>query len=225
MGDTHTHTHTHTHAHTHTRTHTGTDTHRCRHKQPHRHTQAGTHTHGNETACLLLAGEKQTSLSRRGTRAPVSLDRLLHQRRSSSVMTTNYHRSSGRKGSPSNRDPRREEEVDRFWCTWSKSRSLQHGYWAAKKDQGHNFFLILAILDFGHSADCWDSGDGPKMWAHEQWRNSEKIRLLLPPIREPLRYTPPRLHPICARSDRVSLVFLPPTRCTRHGVRYAKSGS
>ena len=38
---------------------------------------------------------------------------------------------------------------------------------------------------------------------------------------EPLRYTPPRLHPICARSDRVSLVFLPPTRCTRHGVRYA----
>ena len=100
-------------------------------------------------------------------------------------------------------------------------RSLQHGYWAAKKDQGHNFFLILAILHFGHSGDCWDSGDGPKMWAHEQWRNSEKIRLLLPPIREPLRYTPPRLHPICARSDRVSLVFLPPTRCTRHGVRYA----
>ena len=136
--DTHTHWYTHTlvHSgtHTHTRTHKRTHTQtRVRgragaraqtDKRTHTHTQAGTHTHGNETACLLLAGEQQTSLSGRGTRAPVSLDGLhLQQRRSSSVMTTNYHRSSGRKGSPSNRDPGREEEVDRFWCTWSGQKS------------------------------------------------------------------------------------------------------
>ena len=149
-----THTHTHTHARTNAHTHTAwaqTD------KRTHTHTQAGTHTHGNETACLLLGGQQQTGLSRRGTRAPVSIDRLhwlrlrlhclgaiacasgptwqyggqprvLHRRRSSSVMTANYHRSSGRKGAG------------------SFPRSLQHGYWAAKKDQGHNFFF-----DFGHS--------------------------------------------------------------------------
>ena len=134
--DTHTHWYTHTlvhsgtHTHTHTHARTNAHTHKpaCAgapaQKRTHTHTQAGTHTHGNETACLLLAGEQQTSLNRRGTRAPVSLDRLhLHQRRSSSVMTTNYHRSSGRKGSPSNRDPGREEEVDRFWCTWSGQKS------------------------------------------------------------------------------------------------------
>ena len=192
--DTHTHTGTHTHwytlVHTHTHTHTHTRTHKRTHtqtrvrgragaraqtdKRTHTHTQAGTHTHGNETACLLLAGEQQTSLSRRGTRAPVSLDRLhLHQRRSSSVMTTNYHRSSGRKGSPSNRDPGREEEVDRFWCTWSGQKSSMGAVsWQCQRGRKLRHWWVGCV------AVRVDSGGRGRKWQFRLERGVWRKRIL-----------------------------------------------